>query len=202
MRFADLSAVMGTVFSALILSACAGEQDLPESETLSDELRPGALKAELIDSAGNALGTVKFDDEDGNVDVKVKVSGLSPGFHGMHLHANDNPANGDGCVAPGFASADAHLNPAGNVHGEHAGDMPVLMVLDDGSGKLRFETDRVTLAELTGRVVIIHAAPDNFHNIPVGPNADQYTPNSPAATMLTDATGNAGARVGCGVIEG
>ena len=134
------------------------------------------------------------------MEVRVTLSGLSPGFHGMHLHANDNPANGDGCVPPTFVSADAHLNPAGNVHGDHAGDMPVLMALDDGSGRLSFETDRVTLAEISGRVVIIHAAPDNFHNIPVGSNADQYTPNSVTATALTDATGNAGARVGCGVI--
>jgi Cu-Zn family superoxide dismutase len=72
---------------------------------------------------------------------------------------------------------------------------------EDGSAFLSFVTDRVTLDEVDGRAVIIHALPDNFHNIPVGPNADQYTPNSDAATAATDATGNAGARVGCGVVE-
>jgi Cu-Zn family superoxide dismutase len=74
------------------------------------------------------------------------------------------------------------------------------MALDDGSAELSFETDRVTLAEIDGTAVIVHALPDNFHNIPlVGP--DGYTPNSPNATIVTDNTGNAGARIGCGVIE-
>jgi superoxide dismutase, Cu-Zn family len=189
----------------LTLAGCSAEDALENSDSLQSAARRDShsesLRAHVIDASGAGIGTVKFEEEDGNVKVKTSLESLSPGFHGMHIHANDNPANGDGCVPTTFASADAHLNPEGNVHGDHAGDMPALMALDDGTASLSFETDRVTLAELAGRAVIVHALPDNFHNIPLGTAADQYTPNSSAATALTDATGNAGARIACGVIE-
>jgi superoxide dismutase, Cu-Zn family len=198
------------------VNACAGvDSDIPDSDN-PEEAAFGEVQsaihgnskqrtAHLVDAAGNPIGTYKFKDIDRNPNtpglrVEAKVEGLTPGFHGTHLHANNNPANGDGCIPP-FTSADGHLNPSGNVHGDHAGDMPVLMAGDDGTALLVFTTDRVTLAEIDGAAVIVHALPDNFHNIPLGPNADQYTANSTAATDLTDATGNAGARVGCGVIE-
>jgi Cu/Zn superoxide dismutase len=46
----------------------------------------------------------------------------------------------------------------------------------------------------------MHASADNFGNIPLGTEPDKYTSNSQAAIDLTTATGNAGARVACGVI--
>jgi Cu-Zn family superoxide dismutase len=54
--------------------------------------------------------------------------------------------------------------------------------------------------DLAGRVVIVHAGPDNFGNIPVGTDPNQYTPNSQSAIDRTAATGNAGDRIACGVI--
>ena len=54
---------------------------------------------------------------------------------------------------------------------------------------------------LRNRVVILHANPDNFGNVPTGPAANQYTANSQAATTATANTGNAGNRVACGVIR-
>ena len=52
---------------------------------------------------------------------------------------------------------------------------------------------------MIGRAVVLHAGPDNFGNVPVGPNADQYTAGS-TALAKTQATGNAGDRFACGVI--
>jgi Cu-Zn family superoxide dismutase len=205
----------GCVALAAGVSGCAGadggysDEEATAQVELAQKKKPrkrNKLEADIVDSAGNAIGSYTFKDADGRrntpgILVTARVSGLTPGFHGTHLHANNDPANGEGCVAPAFTSTDGHLNPEGNVHGDHAGDLPVLMIGEDGTGFLSFITDRVTLDEIDGTAVIIHALPDNFHNIPVGPNADQYTPNSDAATALTDGTGNAGARVGCGVIE-
>jgi superoxide dismutase, Cu-Zn family len=159
------------------------------------------LRAVLQDTAGNRVGFVQFTSVRGGVLVSAEVSGLSPGFHGYHVHANNDPANGDGCVPPTFASADGHFAMAGTSHGAHAGDMPVLLAAASGRAIGSFVTDRFTLADVLGRAVIVHAGSNNYGNIPVGPNPDQYTPNSPAATALTAATGNAGARVVCGVIR-
>ena len=65
---------------------------------------------------------------------------------------------------------------------------------------LVFETDRLDPSSLAKRAVVLHAGPDNFGNVPKGPGADQYTPNSPDATDKTNKTGNAGDRVACGLI--
>jgi Cu-Zn family superoxide dismutase len=129
-------------------------------------------------------------------------------FHGFHIHANDKPANGDGCIADPaaapatwFVSADGHLSDLGQSHGAHTGDMPRLLVNQDGTAEIAFTTQRLSLGDLKNRVVIVHAGPDNFNNVPVGAGPEQYTPNSPAATTKTAATGNAGDRIGCGVIS-
>jgi Cu-Zn family superoxide dismutase len=76
--------------------------------------------------------------------------------------------------------------------------MPVVYVLRGGVAFASFVTDRFTPAEIVGRAVIVHARPDNYANVPVGEAPNQYTPNSPAATALTEATGNAGERVVAG----
>ena len=128
-------------------------------------------------------------------------------FHGFHVHANDNPANGIGCVADPlaapatwFVSADGHLMHAGEVHGGHSGDMPSLHLDSDGTAETTFAIDRIDVGELDGRVVILHAGADNFGNVPVGTMPNQYTANSPDASGLTGRTGNAGDRVACGEI--
>jgi Cu-Zn family superoxide dismutase len=157
-------------------------------------------RAVLHDAAGNVVGRVVFETVTTGVRVTAIVSSLAPGFHGFHVHANNDPANGAGCVPPTFASADGHFNTSGGTHGAHAGDMPSLLAKANGVARLSFTTDRFTLDAIAGRAVIVHASADNFGNIPTGSNPDQYTPNSPAATALTEATGNAGARVACGVI--
>jgi Cu-Zn family superoxide dismutase len=66
--------------------------------------------------------------------VRGEAEGLTPGFHGFHVHAVGQ------CVAP-FASAGGHYNPDGVGHGSHAGDMPSLLVLDDGTAEAQFATD-------------------------------------------------------------
>ena len=188
------------------LAACsAPEADLgtEDVETVSQASHGGPRKANLIDANGNSVGKVVFARVAGRVVVGASVRGLAPAsdFHGFHVHANDNPANGDGCVPPSFVSTDGHYNPGGDSHGDHAGDMPVLFAMADGTARLSYVTDAFSLPDLVGRAVIIHAGRNNYGNIPVGPNPDQYTPNNPDATALTVATGNAGARIACGVIE-
>ncbi|MGL4175534.1 MAG: superoxide dismutase family protein [Dermatophilaceae bacterium] len=163
---------------------------------------------------GESVGIVWFTVSGAQTKVAVDLNsddalGALDAFHGFHIHANDNPANGEGCVADPaqpastwFVSADGHLSEEGETHGAHRGDMPSVLVNADGTAELRFTTGRLDVVDLQGRAVVLHANPDNFGNVPVDPAApDKYTPNSPEATAKTEATGNAGDRLACGSIK-
>jgi Cu-Zn family superoxide dismutase len=167
----------------------------------------------LRDAYGDEVARVRFTAVD-HVTL-VEISAELPesaadggGIRGLHIHANDNPDNGSGCIADPaqpasthFVSADGHFTAAGATHGHHVGDLPALFVNQEGQAWMRFTTDRFHPEEVIGRALILHAGPDNYGNIPVGDQPDQYTPNDPAATDLTARTGNAGTRYACGVIE-
>lgn len=170
------------------------------------------FEATLRDPDGGRVGTVTFriGEYATKVDARLRPNDYvtADQFHGFHIHANNDPANGNGCSADPeqprstwFVSADGHLSTAGQTHGGHDGDLPSPLVLADGTARLRFTTDRIDPAMLRGRAVVLHAGPDNFGNVPVGANANQYTPNSAAATDATGRTGNAGDRVACGLIR-
>lgn len=147
--------------------------------------------ARLYSTSGQAVGTVNFTEQrDGVVSVRVRVNDLPPGFHGFHIHSV-------GQCTPPFTSAGGHLAFPGQVHNDHAGDLPVLLVNADGTAQARFTTDRFTLQNLfdaDGSALIIHANRDNYANIPT----DRYDPDPDAITL---ATGDAGGRIACGVIE-
>ena len=166
--------------------------------TEGSEALGGVAWAELHDATGASVGTVVFTaaGDSTAVVVTARLPAGTDGIHGFHVHANNNPANGDGCIADPaqpanthFVSADGHYNPGGGTHGAHAGDMPALFFTQDGKAAMTFVTDRFTPAEIKGKAVIIHAAPDNYGNVPVGMAANQYTPNSPDATTLPENTG-------------
>jgi superoxide dismutase, Cu-Zn family len=156
----------------------------------------GNAHALLRDQAGEPVGVVKLTQEpQGKVLVRAVLHDLPAGFHGFHVHAVGE------CVPP-FTSAGGHYNPMGAVHGDHAGDMPLLMVNEDGTAQLRFTTDRFSVEELfgvDGSAIIVHAAPDNYANIP-----DRYhshTEDVLGPDSATLATGDAGGRLACGVVR-
>ena len=155
-------------------------------------------QAVLANAAGTPVGTVDFTQEGTQVRVRVVAQGLSPGWHGFHIHETGT------CTAPAFTSAGGHLGTAlGQKHADHMGDMPSLLAGTGGTVQTTFRTDRFAVSDLFpagGVAVIIHAGADNFANIPLGIAGDQYTANTPTSTASTTATGNAGARVACGVV--
>lgn len=150
-----------------------------------------SLTADLKNQEGQAVGTVTFTDEGGYLNVDVEVSNVSPGFHGFHIH------EGTACEGD-FTSAGGHLNVPGNDTGHASGDLTSVQVREDGAAELVTTTDAVTLDEIEGKPVIIHAGPDNFANIP----ADRYTnrEGGQGADQTTKSTGDAGGRFACGVI--
>ena len=158
---------------ALAEAAVAGNADRQGNAALH-------ASATLVDPTGAEIGWATFvEDATGTVHVNVKIDGLSPGRHGIHVHRV-------GACSPDFAAAGAHHNPLGRTHGSHAGDLPNLDVNTNGRGHLNATTDGATLSAGTlsvfdadGSALVVHAAEDD---------------------LVTDPTGNSGSRIACGVI--
>lgn len=139
-----------------------------------------SAKAELKDAQGKVVGTARLNQVSGGVKIALKASGLKTGDHGFHIHAVGK------CEPPAFTSAGGHFNPQSKKHGRlspdgaHAGDLPNLKMGADGTGSIDVTAGGVTLKDVAGLALVIHADPDD---------------------EKTDPTGNSGARVACGVIS-
>ena len=158
--------------------------------------------ASVVDPSGADIGMAEFTDNDGVMQLSVEVSDLEPGFHGLHIHAigtceADSAAPDDPEDTGDFLSAGSHLNPDDSEHPDHAGDLPTLLVMEDGTATLTFHSDRLSMDELNdedGAALIVHSTADNYANIP-----ERYAPDGPDAD--TTSAGDAGGRVAYGVIE-
>jgi Cu-Zn family superoxide dismutase len=171
-----------------LLAALSGLAIVGLTASLAAASGATAASARLVGADGQPVGWARFtEDAAGRLHVNVQVDGMTPGAHGIHLHAIAS------CVGPAFTSAGGHHNPLGAQHGldnplgAHAGDLPNLEVNVAGRGHLQATTDRATLTlgpvglfDGNGSTIVIHAGPDD---------------------QVTDPTGNSGARVACGVIE-
>jgi Cu-Zn family superoxide dismutase len=141
--------------------------------------------AELNPASGsNTRGMVHFYETSKGVRVVARVTGLTPGQHGFHIHDK-----GD-CSAPDASSAGGHYNPTSSKHGgpndveRHVGDFGNLEANASGVAKVEFVSDRLKFdgpQSIIGKGVIVHDQPD-----------DLKTQNPP---------GNAGKRVACGNIQ-
>lgn len=143
-------------------------------------------KVKLTNAQGEQVGSATLKESGESVKIALRVSNLPPGTHGFHIHTVGK------CDAPGFTSAGGHFNPYGKKHGlkspngPHAGDLPNLVVGADGTAKVEVVAGLATLKaganslfDADGSAIVIHADPDD---------------------ETTDPTGNAGARLACGVI--
>lgn len=172
---------ISTLIPLAFLTACGGHAP-------SDVLDTGGIEqyvATITGTEGNedVHGVVTFRRSGSNVEVSAHIEGLSPNQrHGFHIHQY-----GD-CSDPAAESAGGHFNPTGSRHGgrghdeRHAGDLGNLEADAQGIGRLEFEDDKLTLdgaQSIIGRGVVIHTQADDYETQP---------------------TGDAGGRIGCGVI--
>ncbi|MDH4095015.1 MAG: superoxide dismutase family protein [Betaproteobacteria bacterium] len=165
------------------LLALASLVALAGCQTMTADNPPRAT-AGLKPTKGNkTTGEINFEQVGDKVRVTAQVIHLKPdSVHGFHIHEVGDCSSGDGMSAKG------HFNPYGKPHGEgaerHAGDLPSLKADAKGRAKLSVDLDIVTItpgpASIVGRGVIVHADPDDYKTQP---------------------TGNAGARLACGVIQ-
>jgi len=190
--------------AGIVVGLGAGTVAIASGQTDDHDHDDAVAYARLMDASGERVGRVEFRATHGRIVVSGRVAGVAPGFHGFHVHSVGacDPAAVDATGQPSpFFSAGGHLNPAGTDHGGHAGDMPPLLVLGDGTAYARYTTDRFdlgTLLDADGSAVIIHAAPDNLANIPSRYQSRESPAPGPDAPTLQ--TGDSGARHACGVI--
>lgn len=128
------------------------------------------------------IGTITAEDSFCGVLLTPKLQGLPPGVHGFHVHVNPS-CDQNGMAAGGHLDpdkTDAHNGPY-NTKG-HLGDLPVLIVNQDGTATLPTLAPRFKLSQMLGHSFMIHAGSDNYSDQP-------------------EKLGGGGARIACGVIQ-
>src|SRR5688500_9551219 len=104
----------------LVIQACG-----PRDDAATDTAAPAT--APMRDAAGRDLGTLTLTEGPQGLSVSGRLTGLTPGEHGIHIHMA-------GQCTPPFTTAGAHWNPTSKQHGSqnpqgpHLGDLPNLSV--------------------------------------------------------------------------
>lgn len=167
-----------TLLTAMLITI--GCTQTVEQEVTKTDFEHSKLVATVIPVGDSGVsGSVTFSKTETGVSVQGNFEGLEPGNHGFHIHQY-----GD-CRADDGTSAGGHFNPADNDHGapsdmdRHMGDLGNIEANDNGSATISYVDETITLNQILGRGIIIHAGEDDLTSQP---------------------TGAAGSRVACGVI--
>lgn len=162
---------LGMGASLLLAGAAQGAQDI-EMHKVDQQ------------GVGDSIGTVSVEDSEYGLLLTPDLSGLQPGMHGFHVHQNASCEPQDGTPA---GAAGGHLDPddsgthAGPYGEGHLGDLPVLMVDQEGNATTPVLAPRLEASDLEDRALMLHEGGDTY--------ADQPK------------LGGGGARVACGTSQ-
>lgn len=164
----------------------AGSGDSAEATGEAPATPTEYAEAEILPTEGQTTGgLVKLTRTDDGVRIEGTVTGLTPGLHGFHIHEK-----GD-CSAPDATSAGGHFEPADDPHGapedppdqHHLGDFGNITAGENGEAPVNITDPELRMSgpdTIIGKAIIVHAGEDD---------------------LVSQPSGNAGARVGCGVIS-
>jgi Cu-Zn family superoxide dismutase len=121
---------------------------------------------------GDKIGTIVITPKQKGLSFKVDLTGIPAGEHGFHLHAKGDcsPGTKDGKPTAALA-AGGHYDPAqtkthaGPMRAGHKGDLPFLTATDKGVNVV-VAAPRLTLSDVSGRALVIHAGGDNYTDQP------------------------------------
>lgn len=149
------------------------------------------IKAIAVLNGKKCKGTVNIIENKVGVTFKVELTNMKPGLHGFHIHEAGNLE--DGCM-----SCCSHFNPLNKEHGgpysmdgknRHLGDLGNIEADKNGNCNVLIYDKYLQLRgykyNIIGRSIVVHEDEDDLGR---GGNEESKK------------TGNAGARIGCGVI--
>lgn len=192
-NFKQLIACAG-IFAALFFTACNnnGEKKEETTTTTTDTVQTtvpeiNAAAATLSGTVPDTTlsGTAEFTQQNGKVKLVLNITCAKMAGKSVAVHLHEMGDCGDmGNMAHG------HWNPTNQQHGKwgsssfHSGDIGNVSLDAQGKGTLDMETDLWSLGggektNILNRAFIVHSGVDDFKTQP---------------------TGNAGSRIGCGVI--
>ena len=122
------------------------------------------------------FGEVSFYQKSDSVLVIARIYNLpenTSGFYGFHIHS------GNGCGGESFFDTGPHYDKHSTMHPNHSGDLPPLLSFNSRA-YLAVQTNRFSVNDIIGKTVVIHSGADDF---------------------TTQPAGNAGEKIGCGVIK-
>lgn len=133
------------------------------------------VKVNLEPKSGSTVtGTATFSEHNGRVTMDVKLSGLAPGVHAIHIHEKAD------CSAADASSAGGHWNPTFKKHGKwgegeyHKGDIGNFTADPSGNAKINMTTDEWCIGcgdetkDILNKGLIVHEKADDFTTQPTG----------------------------------
>jgi Cu-Zn family superoxide dismutase len=122
-------------------------------------------------SGSNVTGVIYFTQKGDMLEITGKITGLSPGKHGFHVHEFGDLTD------PKGMSTGGHFNPDGKKHGgphaedRHVGDLGNIVANKDGIAELNFTDKMIKLHgphSIIGRGLIVHDKEDDEKTQPTG----------------------------------
>ena len=160
--------------------------DAPSSATTETAQESMTVSLTGAPNDTDFAGTITVHPEGNGVHIIADVAGVdTDGMHGIHVHENGE-CDHEGEGGKHFTSAGGHFNPANVEHAcpptepRHAGDLGNIQVTG-GRGHLEVSATTLTMDQLAGKAIILHAGEDD---------------------CKTQPTGNSGDRLACGVAGG
>ena len=168
MRTAGLVLV---AYLSLVAGGCATAPP-PSTAPEEPEYKPivqaiVVVRETMMDGRGGKThGAISFVDGPYGLIITPRLRGLDPGSHAIHVHENATCKPNEAGMPAGAAGdhydphdSGEHTGPYGE---GHLGDLPNISVEPDGISFVPVLAPRVTVADVKGRSLMIHAGTDRY----------------------------------------